>query len=98
MTKDPRSFNEPGRKTLDTNDVEGIGDALLVLTREVWVLTDRLAVLEAVLANRGIDISKDIEKFQPDEEMQAQLNERGKRIAAGVINAIAGIHDDASDT
>lgn len=98
MTRDPRSFNEPGRKTLEHSDVEGLGAAILVLTREVWVLTDRLAVMEAVLANRGIDISNDIEAFEPDEEMQAELNERGKRLTAGVINAIAGIRDDESDS
>lgn len=91
MSKDPKSFNQPNRKTLSEFDVQGIGDAVLTLTQEIWVLTDRLAVMEAVLAKRGIDISAEIDAFQPDEKMKAALDERGKQLVANVANALAGI-------
>lgn len=89
-TKDPRSFNEPERKTLDASDIQGLGDAVLVLARELWVLTDRLVIMEAVLAKRGIDLSKEIDAFQPDADMQTALNERGAKLIQDLTNAIAG--------
>lgn len=91
MTIDPRSYNYPDRKTLESADIPGLGDAVLVLAREVWVLTDRLAVMQAVLAKRGIDIADEIDAFQPDEALQAELNEKGQKLLAEITNAIAGI-------
>ena len=92
MSKDPRSYNEPGRETLNVGDLQGLGDGMLILARELWVLTDRLAVMEAVLADRGIDISGDIESFRRDDDLQASLDERGTRFIADLTNAIAGIN------
>jgi len=39
---DVTSFNKPDRTTLDNTDVEALGHAVLTLTHELWVLTDRL--------------------------------------------------------
>lgn len=94
MSVDPRSYNQPNRKTLSEVDVQGLGDAVLSLTREVWVLTDRIAVMEAVLAKRGIDISAEIEAFQPDEKMKAALDARGRKLVATISKALAGISEN----
>lgn len=93
MSEDPKSYNEPNRKTLNETDVQGLGNAVLSLTQEVWILTDRLAVMEAVLAKRGINISAEIDAFQPDEKMKAALDERGKLLVANISNALARISD-----
>ena len=85
VTDDPRSYNNPGRPSLSAEDVPALGAALLNLTREVWVLTDRLHVLEAVLAERGIDVTEAIEAFEPDEAMQKRLQERGSALVASVM-------------
>ena len=98
MTMDPRSYNYPDRKTLDSADIPGLGDAILVLAREVWVLTDRLAVMQAVLAKRGIDIAEEVETFQPDEALQAQLDEKSQRLLTEITNAIAGIKSGNADS
>lgn len=88
---DPKSYNTPDRPTLHEGDVGQLGAAVIALTREVWVLTDRLAVLEAVMARHGIDATAEIEAFQPDAVMQAALDEKGKRLVSNVVNALAGI-------
>lgn len=90
---DPKSYNTPNRPTLHEGDVGQLGAAVIALTREIWVLTDRLAVLEAVLTRHGIDATAAIEAFQPDAAMQAMLDEKGKRLVAGVVNTLAGIAD-----
>lgn len=90
---DPRTYNTPDRHTLHEGDVGQLGAAILMLTREIWVLTDRMAVLETVLARHGIDATAEVDGFQPDDAMQARLDEKGKRLVASVVNAIAGIAD-----
>lgn len=90
---DPKTYNKPDRRTLHEGDVGQLGAAMLMLTREIWVLTDRMTVLEAVLARHGIDATAEIEGFQPDDEMQATLDQKGKKLVASVVNVIAGIAD-----
>jgi len=86
--RDPKSFNAPGRQTLDDSDVGGVAQALLSLTRELWVVRDRLAVLEAVLSEKGIDVSEEIENFQPNEEMQKQLDEQAKIMVSRIVGSL----------
>lgn len=90
---DPKSYNKPERRTLHEADVGQVGAAVIALTREVWVLTDRVLVLEAVLARRGIDVTADIDGYQPDAEMQARLDQKGKQLVSSVVKMLAGISD-----
>jgi hypothetical protein len=93
IAPDPKAGNTPDRPTLHEGDVGQVGAAMMALTRELWVLSDRFAVLEAVLARRGIDVTAEIEGFQPDAEMQARLDARGKQLVSSVVNVLAGIAD-----
>jgi hypothetical protein len=89
MTVDAKSFNEPGRPSLNADDVPALGEALLNLTREVWVLTDRIMVLEAVLEQQGVAVAEAIESFQPDEAMQERLKTRGSAMVESVLAPFA---------
>ncbi|MFT4053401.1 MAG: hypothetical protein QM681_02760 [Novosphingobium sp.] len=91
---DPKSYNHPDRPTLTGADSGHLAAGLITLTREVWVLADRIAVTEEVLARRGIDIRAEIDAFQPDAKFQARLNEMGQRLVAQVVNALGGIEAD----
>lgn len=90
MTEDPRSYNAPQRPSLTSEDVPALGEALLNLTRELWVLSDRVMVLEAVLAQQGIEVSEAIERFEPDDEFAERLKERGSALVASVLEPFAG--------
>ena len=96
ISSDPTSFNKPGRKTLDSTDLEGVANAVMALTREVWVLQDRQIITEAILAQRGIDIREEIERFTPDTDLQQKLNQRGEILTDAVLRALAGM--DREDT
>lgn len=87
---DPRRYNMPERPTLIEADVPQLGAALLALTREIWVLADRLHVLEAVLARHGIDAAAEIEAYQPDPAMQAALDRKGAALVGSVVEALGG--------
>jgi len=89
-TDDPQSFNHPVRRTLDQTDVESLGKAVLALTHEVWTLTDRLYVAEALLLQKGIVSPDEIERFQPDASLQDRLNAQGIRLVENITGALAG--------
>ena len=93
MNDDPRSFNNPDRPTLTADDLPGVGQAVMTLTHELYVLIDRLAALEAVLERHGLDVSAEIEAFKPDAKQQERLNKRGRALVSRVTNAIAGKPD-----
>jgi hypothetical protein len=86
---DPTSFNTPDRPSLTSDDVPALGEALLNLTRELWVLTDRVLVLEAVLEKQGISVRDAIDAFEPDEALAAELRKRGTALVAGVMAPFA---------
>ena len=90
MNDDPRSFNSPDRPTLTADDMPGVGQAVMTLTHELYVLIDRIAALEAVLERHGLNVSEEIEAYKPSEEQQERLNERGRALVARVTNALAG--------
>lgn len=88
-TKDPTSFNLPDRETLANVDIGSLGLAVLTLTRELWVLTDRVHVLEAVLAKHDLDLREEIKQFQPDTEMTAELRQESAALIERVLAALS---------
>jgi hypothetical protein len=66
------------------------GAALFVLARELWVVADRLRSLEAVLAERGIDVAADVDAHQPSDEDQARRDAACRRLVADLTRELAG--------
>jgi hypothetical protein len=61
----------------------------LTLARELWVVKDRLLVLEAVLASEGFaGLSGRIDAFQPDAATRASIDAERKRFIAEVTAAL----------
>ena len=54
-------------------DVDRLGKALLTLAKELWVVKDRQALLEAALADAGIVASELVDRYEPDTALQEQL-------------------------
>ena len=75
-------------------DVNGLAQAVVTLTQEVWVLNDRQMVTEAVLAKHGIDIAEEVDTFTPDEALQSKLDERSRAIMQRVFDSLGGISSD----
>ena len=94
MSADPKSYNKPHRNMLLESDVDGLAQAVVTLTQELWVLADRQLVTEAVLAKHGLDIAEEVDTFTPDEALQAKLDERSRMVMLRVFNSLAGISSD----
>jgi hypothetical protein len=78
------------RNILSPAHNDALGEAILALTSEVWVLTDRLMVLEEVLKTTGVDVTAAIESFAPTPELEKRLDARRDRLIAAVVDALAG--------
>lgn len=86
----PTSFNFPKGDLLRPEQIDNLGRALISLTREICVLTDRQMVLEKILADKGIDLADAVDTYQPDEAMQSQLDERTGAIIKTIVNDLTG--------
>jgi hypothetical protein len=81
------SHSTPPREILAQHQIDDIAMALIALTREVWVLSDRQAMLEKLLADHGIDCGE-IDTMQPDEALEAELAVKRDRLLSSVIDAL----------
>lgn len=86
----PASFNFPKGELLRPGQVDNLGRALISLTREICVLTDRQMVLEKILADKGIDVADAIDNYQPDEAMQSKLDARTGAIIKTIVGDLTG--------
>ena len=91
------SDRTPARTLLGSDQLDRLADALLVLSREVWVLRDRQILLEQVLAREGIDASAAIDALEPDSVLQARLDIERDRLIGAVVGALTSVKggDDA---
>ena len=63
---------------------------MITLTKEIWVLIDRLHIMEAVMAENGIDISEQVKTYQPDAKLQSKLKEENQALIERVLSALTG--------
>ena len=87
--KNPTSFNTPDRQTLTNADVASLGQAILTLTKELWVVTDRMHIMEAVLAKHGLDISDEITQHKPDSILSEKLQQNGTALIERVLSSLS---------
>jgi len=89
MTVDPRSYNTPDLKALLPEQLDNLGRAVISLTREICVLTDRMTVTEAVLTKHGIDIAEEVDTHQPDASLQARIDAQTNRIINDILATLS---------
>jgi hypothetical protein len=63
---------------------------VLALARELWVLRDRVRVLECVLAARGALAADEIDQYQPNETQQLQLDRDCEAFVARLVEEMPG--------
>jgi hypothetical protein len=73
---------------LDVTDVDRLGQALLTLTKELWVLRDRQRILEAALADAGVLGPGTVERYAPGEELRQALRAERQQLIDNVLDAL----------
>lgn len=83
----PGFANDDARYLDAAADLDGVLAAVMELAQQVWVLTDRQAVIETLLARNGIVTSDDVDGFVPDSEQALNLARRREALLARVFAA-----------
>jgi hypothetical protein len=93
LTVKPKLLSDPPpRRLLGPDRLDDVAEAVIALAREVWVLTDRQMVTERVLQAHGLDLTAQIDAFEPDAAFQATLDERRRRLLGSILTALkAGV-------
>jgi len=92
FVKKPKLISDPPPyKRLRPGQVDDLGEAIMVLTRELWVVTDRVMALEAILEEKGVVVSEEVARYQPDEKRQAELKARCDTLIDTVARALRGM-------
>lgn len=78
----------PARQIFKPEQIDDVAEAVIALTRELWVTADRVAILEKVLEHRGVPVQAEIDAFQPDEAFQAELDAKRDRLLNAVLVAL----------
>jgi hypothetical protein len=87
---DPKSFNTPEVQFIRPDEIDNVARALITLTREVAVLSDRVLVLEEVLERQGVSVREAIDTYQPSEEFQQRTNDAMGEILRNVLASLRG--------
>jgi hypothetical protein len=74
---------------LRPEDIDRLGKALLTLSGELWIVKDRVRVLEAALVNAGVLSAEAVKQLQPDAALQKELSIERARLIDAVLAALA---------
>jgi hypothetical protein len=86
----PATVKPRRRKALLPEDIDKVGHAILTLAQELWAVKDRQMITEAVLKDRGIDISEAVDIYKPDGSMDARLAADRQELVRKVIQDLTG--------
>ena len=75
-------------KALKPEDLDRLGQAVLTLSQELWVLRDRQATLEALLEQNGLLPTDAIDNHEPDEQLSNKLAAERRQLIDNVIKTL----------
>ncbi len=75
------------REFLTRQRIEDLGQGFVTLAGELWVVKDRLAVMESLLDQHGIP-AHEIDTHEPDEAFKEQLAQARKAYIQRVIGSL----------
>jgi len=75
-------------RVLKVEDVDRVGQALLTLTMEVWVLRDRQRILEAALEKAGVLSAGAIDTYEPSDELKTSLRDERHRLIDSMLDTL----------
>lgn len=75
-------------RVLNAEDIDRLGQALITLTKELWVLKDRQRILEAALADAGLLDREVIDSYKPGEELSKTLATERRQLIDNMLDTL----------
>jgi hypothetical protein len=72
---------------LNENNIDDLGRMVTALLSELWIVRDRMAILEKLLAAHNVLKDDEIDQYVPSPEFSAQIEQLRDRMVANVIGA-----------
>lgn len=72
---------------LHLSTVDDVATMITALTEELWILRDRVMVLESELGQRGVVTSAELDVVEPGEELTEALGVERRRLIHRVLGA-----------
>jgi hypothetical protein len=76
-------------RVLNAEDIDQLGQAVITLTKELWVMKDRQRILEAALADAGVLDREVVETYEPDEKLKEVLSTERRQLIDSVLNTLS---------
>jgi mRNA-degrading endonuclease toxin of MazEF toxin-antitoxin module len=73
---------------LRPEDLDRLGQALITLTKELWVTKDRVRILEAALVEAGVIACDAVESLQPNDQLKASLENDRAQLINQILKAL----------
>ncbi len=80
--------------SLKPEQLDDLGNALLVMARELWVVKDRQRVLEALLAEHGVLVPGEVADHQPGPALTEELDRERSRYLRSLMDALCPPQED----
>jgi hypothetical protein len=68
--------------------IDDLAAAHVSVLAELWILKDRQAVLEEVLARHGLVAAEEVDRFEPDGEFRARLDAERRAWTQRMVGAL----------
>ena len=75
-------------QSLSVDDIDNLAKAVTTLARELWIVKDRLMILEAVLEKHGIHAADEIDAFVPDTALTKKLSANREELMQHLMQAL----------
>lgn len=82
-----RTVDLPARPYLETKELDAIVRMNTELLSELWILRDRVTVLEALLAQKNVVQRDEIDRFVPAGTLAAELETERAKLVERVVGA-----------
>ena len=82
---------------LNEGNIDDLGRMITALLSEVWIMRDRMAVTERLLAEKGVVTSAAIDNYAPSAEASAEIEALRDRMVAAVAGAPLAARDRSVD-
>lgn len=89
-----RTVHLPPRPYLETKELDAIVRMNTELLSELWILRDRVTVLEALLAQKNVVQRTEIDRFVPAGELATELETERAKLVERVVGAAHREHFD----
>ncbi|MAF83160.1 MAG: hypothetical protein QGH93_09805 [Gammaproteobacteria bacterium] len=75
-------------QVLKAEDTDRLAQAVITLTKELWVLKDRQRILEATLQDAGVLDNAAIETYDPDTTLSETLMAERRQLIDSVLDTL----------